>query len=107
MMLARYDRSIARSLLEPLVLGRGPALPYFSARGELYAAAAAIDPNWAVALVEALPDDPDTKLQSPKNSARLAVATVLGRVGERRFRKLQSSFTSLWTPDIEDANPYD
>jgi hypothetical protein len=76
MMLARYDRTIARSLVEPLVLGTGPAVVYFSSRGELHAAAAAIDPKWAVALVDALPDDSDLKLQSPKNSATM-VATVL------------------------------
>jgi RNA polymerase sigma factor (sigma-70 family) len=107
MMLARYDRAIARSLLEPLALGSGPARAYVSMRGELHAAAAGIDPKWAVALVEALPDDPDLKLQRPKNAARLAVTTVLGRTGDRRFRKLESSFISLWLPDIEDANPYD
>ena len=68
-------------------------------------AAAAIDPKWAVALVEALPDDPDLKIQSPKNSARLAVATVLGRAGDQRFRHLQHSFLHLWVPDIEDIDP--
>ena len=69
MMLARYDRAIARSLVEPLTRGNGPAAVYFSSRGELHAAAAAIDPSWAVALVEALPDDADLKIQSSKNSA--------------------------------------
>ena len=75
--------------------------------GELYAATAAIDPEWAVALVEALPDDPDLEVRSPKNSARLAVANVLGRAGERRFRHLQQTFLHLWVADIEDNNPYD
>jgi hypothetical protein len=107
MMVARYDRTIARSLVEPLALGAGPAAVYFSSRGELYAAAAAIDPKWAVSLVEALPDDSDLKLQSPKNSATIAIATVLGRVGDRRFRHLQHSFLHLWVPDIEDINPND
>ena len=78
-----------------------------SYRGELYAAAAAIDPKWAVALVEALPDDADLKMQSPKNAARLAVANVLGRSGDQRFRHLQHSFFYLWVPDIEDIDPYD
>jgi hypothetical protein len=66
-----------------------------------------IDPKWAVEMVEALPDDPDLKLQSPKNSARIAIATVLGRAGDRRFRKLQQSFLYLWVPDIEDNNPFE
>ena len=96
MMLARYDRPIARSIVEPIARGTGQAPVYFSRQGELYAAAAVIDPKWAAAIVEALPDDPDLKLQSPKNSARIAVATVLGRAGNRRFRKLQQSFLNLW-----------
>jgi hypothetical protein len=102
LMVARYDRAIARSLVEPLARGTGPAHAYFSNRGELHAAAAAIDPKWAVALVEAMADDPDIKIKHPKNSARLAVATVLGRAGEQRFRKLQSSFLLLWVRDTED-----
>jgi hypothetical protein len=107
MMLAWYDRAIAGSLVEPFAQGSGPAPGFFSSRGELYAAAATIDPKWAVALVEALPEDPDLKIQSPKNSARLAVATVLGRPGGQRFRKLEHSFLHLWVPDIEDIDPYD
>jgi hypothetical protein len=106
MMLAWYDRAIARSLIEPFARESGPALNFFSNRGELYAAAAVIDPKWAVALVEALPDDPNLKPQGTKNSARLAVATVLGRAGEQRFRNLQHSFLFLWVPDIEDNDPY-
>ncbi|HZW31241.1 MAG TPA: carboxypeptidase regulatory-like domain-containing protein [Isosphaeraceae bacterium] len=107
MMLAWYDRAIARSLIEPFTTERGRAPAFFSSRGELFAAAAVIDPRWAVALVEALPEDPDLKIQSTKNSARLAVATVLGRAGDQRFRKLQHSFLFLWVPDIEDVDPYD
>ena len=45
---------------------------------------------------------PTVKIQSPKNSARLAVASVLGRTGEQRFRKLQYSYLHLWVPDVED-----
>ncbi len=105
MVLARYDRAIARSLIEPLAEKNGPDRAFFSSQGELYAAAAAIDPKWAVALVEALPDDPELKIQEPKNSARLAVATVLGRAGDARDRKLQYSYLHLWVPDVEDIDP--
>jgi Carboxypeptidase regulatory-like domain len=107
MMLARFDRSIARTLVEPLAGRTGPAGAYFSSRGELFAAAAVIDPKWAAAIVEALPDDSDLNAQRPKNSGRLAVATVLGRTGDRRFRHLQQTFLHLWLPDVEDINPYE
>ena len=106
MMLARYDRALARSLIEPFARGGSQAAALSSYRGELYVAAAVIEPKWAVALVEALPEDPDGKLQGPKNSARLAVANMLGRVGEQRSRHLQQSFLHLWVPDIEDNDPY-
>jgi hypothetical protein len=107
MFLARYDRAIARSLVEPLVPERGSASRFISNRSELHAAAAAIDPKWAVAIVESMPEDGDVKLQSSKNAARLAVANVLGRAGEQRFRKLETSFLNVWVPDIEDIDPYD
>ena len=106
MTLARYDREIARSLIEPLVRGDDRSRPYFNTRrAELPAAVAAIDPKWAVELVEAMPDDPDLKIQSTKNAARLAVANLLGRAGEKRFRHIESSYLNLWVPDTEDHDP--
>ncbi len=107
MMLARYDRTIARSLVEPLARKVRQADGYVSYRGELHVAAAAIDPKWAVALVDAMPDDSDVKMQNPKNAARLAVANVLGRAGDQRFRHLQKSLLYLWVPDTEDIDRYD
>jgi RNA polymerase sigma factor (sigma-70 family) len=107
MMLARYDRSLARSLVEPIASGKGSAPPERLAVGVLYAAAAAIDPKWAVELVEALPNDSDLETRSSKNAARLAVANVLGRTGQRRIRHLQHSYLYLWIPDTEDINPDD
>ncbi len=107
MMVARYDRAIARSLVEPIFSGTGSA-PLSRLSGEVsYATAAAIDPTWAAGLVEALPDDRDLEVRSTKNAARLAVANVLGRKGERRFRYLQSQFLHLWLPDTEDNDPFD
>jgi hypothetical protein len=107
MMLARYDRPIARSLVEPIVRGTGSAPAERLAVGHLYAAAAAIDPGWAVEIVEALPEDPDLEPRSSKNAARLAVSNVLGRAGERRFRYFQHAILNLWLPDTEDLDPYD
>jgi hypothetical protein len=103
--LARYDRTIARLIVEPLVPDKGTVADFVTTRGELYVAAAVINPRWAAAIVEALPDDPDLKTVNTKNSARLAVANVLGRVGEQRFRHLQHSFLYLWVPDTEDIDP--
>ena len=106
MMLARYDRPIARSLVEPLA--REPVRLRSTSRA---AASCTRRPprstrngpsRWSKRCRTIL----DSKLQSPKNSARLAVATVLGRAGDQRFRNLQHSFLHLWVPDIEDNDPY-
>ena len=59
------------------------------------------------AAVEQLPDDPDLATNQPKNSARLAVANVLGLVGEARLRKLQYGYLLLWAPDVEDFDSDD
>jgi hypothetical protein len=104
MMLARYDRAVARSLVEPFTATSTLAQDYFSRQREQFVAAAMIDPHWGVTLVEALPDDRDVKLQGTKNSARLAVTNVLSRSGTRRYRYLQSSFLYLWVPDAEDLD---
>lgn len=99
-LLARYDRGVARELLTRHVgpeMGEPPG-----ESGLVFAAAAVIDPAWAVELVERLPDDPDVKTQGTKNQARLAAAAVLGRHGEARWRYLQSHYTYLWVADIED-----
>jgi hypothetical protein len=107
MMIARYDRAIARALVEPIASeARAARLSFWNSTG-LYAAAAAIDPKWAASLVEALPEDPDLKMQGAKNYARLVVAGLLGRTGERRFKKLQHSYLYLWIPDVEDIDTDD
>jgi hypothetical protein len=105
MMLARYDRQLARLLIESFATGKSRDRTLFSNRGELFVAAALIDPNWAVELVEALPDDPELNAREPKNGARLAVAEILSRPGPERWRKLVHSFLYLWVPDIEDNDP--
>ena len=104
-MLARYDRAVARALLDPLVGPDALASVRVGARGLPYAAAAAIDPGWAVGLVEALPDDAGLKAHEPKNAARLAVAKVLSRRGVDRWRYLTYQHLHLWVPDIEDIDP--
>lgn len=103
-MLARYDRAVARFLLDPLVGPDAPASVRFVARGLPYAAAAIIDPRWAIGLVDALPDNADLKAE-PKNAARLAVAKVLSRRGVDRWRSLTYRHLHLWVPDVEDNDP--
>ncbi len=79
--LARYDRAVARQVLEPVarrvrsldVGGRGRT-PH-----PAFAAAAAVDPAWALALIDALPDDAPAATVRPKALARRGVADLLAR----------------------------
>ena len=92
--LARYDRELARSLLEPIVV-------HFRQQGEggyrsqwrgFYAALAAVDPAWAEELTqELLPGD-----------ALGVMSAVLARAGEDRRRYVQDELLNLWIVDKED-----
>jgi RNA polymerase sigma factor (sigma-70 family) len=92
MVLARYDRAMARPLMEVAA----KRINKLAGRMEpLYTAAILIDPRWAVQLVEALPEGRE------KDHARLTVAGMLTREGEDFWRKVHSHL-ALWAPDTED-----
>jgi hypothetical protein len=83
MMLARYDRATARLVLEPAAV-RLRSLIDADRGGQhspVLAAAAVIDPTWAVALLDALPDDPPGATLRPKDVARRTIADVLAHGG--------------------------
>ncbi len=88
--LARYDRAVARQVLEPAA-GRARALVERNtiARGhDLFAAATMIDPAWAVALADALPDDTPATPMHPKATIRRVIAEVLAYTGPERWDHL-------------------
>ncbi|QEH33004.1 hypothetical protein OJF2_14980 [Aquisphaera giovannonii] len=97
LLLTRFDRGVARTLVE-----RRLRAGTVGERGLAYAAAAVIDPAWAVQLVEGLAEDADLRPQGEKNSARLAAAAALSRRGEARWTYLQSRYAYLWVADTED-----
>jgi protocatechuate 3,4-dioxygenase beta subunit len=89
--LARYDRGIARSLLEQAVQPiDGP-----SGRSSRFYAAALIDPAWAVAMIEQLSPD------KGQEETRLAVANFLLCEGEAVWRYVHRSL-GQWHIDQED-----
>lgn len=102
LLLARYDRSIARALVERHIDPEGPQQTLSGDGGLGFVAAAMVDPAWAVELVERLPDDADQGVRNAKNSARLAVAAALARHGEARWKYLQNKYAYLWVVDTED-----
>ncbi|MBI3469052.1 MAG: carboxypeptidase regulatory-like domain-containing protein [Planctomycetes bacterium] len=88
-MLARYDRGIARAILEP-ALQRWQSSPgilqpdrgtYFYIR-----AAVLIDPRRAISFVNALPEPPNTYVDQPKIRGTQQVAVMLGMQGEQLWR---------------------
>jgi hypothetical protein len=89
-MLARYDRAIARTILEPVAIRVRALLDGDEswAAGPLFSAAVLIDPSWAVQLVNDLPDDPAAARLRPKDVARRTVARVLAHGGPRQWEFL-------------------
>ena len=76
--LARYDRGVARQILEPAVR-RIRSLDYGQRSWAriLFAAATVIDPSWAVSLADSLHDDQPAAELHPKTSMRRVIADVL------------------------------
>jgi hypothetical protein len=103
--LARYDRPLARAVLEPLTTRNLMLGEQYRSSAPVPVAAAMIDPMWSVELLEGLPQSSDVALQQPQNYGRLAVAHALARQGERRWRHVHSTYSYLWVPDVEDNDP--
>jgi protocatechuate 3,4-dioxygenase beta subunit len=103
-MLARYERAVARTVLEPVALRSRYLLDGDEAwaAGPLFSAAAVIDPDWAVELVNALPDDPSTARLRPKDVARRTVARVLAHGGARQWEFLLQNILYLRDDSTDD-----
>jgi hypothetical protein len=103
--LARYDRDVARQVLEPVAL-RAASLGGGNVRGrqahELFAAAAVIDPAWAVSLADAIPDAPPGSANNPRQLARRLVATVLAYAGSARWDHLDRRYLGRFVDDQDD-----
>jgi hypothetical protein len=57
-----------------------------------------IDPLRAVAMVEALPDDPGLDDTLPKNAARKMAAEMLAKLGDARWKEARVWAVSMWRP---------
>ena len=73
----------ARSLVERNRMSRGH---------DVFAAATVIDPAWAVALADALPDDTPGKPTHPKATIRRVIADVLAYTGPERWDHLDDYY---------------
>jgi hypothetical protein len=103
-MLAHYDRAVARSVLQPAAIRARALLDGDEewAAGPMFSAAALIDPAWAVELVNALPDDPSTARLRPKDVARRIVARILARGGPSQWDFLVRNILYLHDDSRDD-----
>ncbi len=108
-MVARYDREIARQMLEGFIAtdlrkhapGAGPEASYHL--NSLVRAAAFIAPPRAGALIARLPETPDESARSFRNIGRMELAAVLATPpGEERWRLLERSFLHVWRIGSEE-----
>ncbi|MBX6314252.1 MAG: carboxypeptidase regulatory-like domain-containing protein [Isosphaeraceae bacterium] len=102
--LARYDRAVGRQVLEPAARQvRSLTDASRSFRGQtLFAAATVIDPTWAVALADALPDDTPGADLRPKALARRTIAEVLAHGGRERWDYLEQSILFVRRDNKDD-----
>lgn len=98
---ARYDRAVARDLAEPLLwqFRKGMAQLIHGNTGAqaLLATFASVDPQWALDVVQSLPDVEDKPFESPRQIAGLFLARKLAAMHPRS--REASGFRSL------DARP--
>ncbi len=99
MNLARYDRAAASAVLAPAVAAYGTTDGDTYRQGFVAMAEVLIDPRRAVAMVEALPDDPGLDRSLPKNVARAFAAEMLGKHGDARWQTARQWGVSLWRPE--------
>jgi hypothetical protein len=104
LVLARYDRAVARAALEPAARRLGelfdPRYTYQARR--FYAAATMIDPHWALSLVEAAPDRTSPGGYRPRDEARQTVAEVLAQAPASRWDYLMERVLFFHTDSRDD-----
>jgi Carboxypeptidase regulatory-like domain len=100
--IARYDRAAAAAVLAPAIAAFSTTDVDTLRQGIIAMALVLIDPRRAVALVEAMPDDPGLDPSLPKNAARKWSAEMLGKHGDARWRTVRQWGISLWRPEGSD-----
>lgn len=105
---ARYDHVAARAVLDACTVelmtqihgATGSDASFYI--GLLFDAAAFVDPDRAVELLDRLPEPADLSVRQAKNDARLLVARVLADTGEARWGFIESRLLHVWTVDSEE-----
>ena len=108
-MVTRYDRTIARQVLDGFAdravadrIGLDDWGSMFR-DDSIFQAAAIVDPARAVAMIESLPEATGSaSARGLKDTARLALARTLALQGVDRWGALDRSLMHLWRIDSED-----
>ena len=102
--ISRYDREIARALVDPIAADAAT----LAAAGQdwisriAWGALAVVDAARAESLIDALPEPPDHSLRAAKNVARLAAASALAPSPFGWRHKLYQLVPGLRDPDARD-----
>ncbi|HEV3023833.1 MAG TPA: hypothetical protein VGX76_15265, partial [Pirellulales bacterium] len=109
LLLARFDRDVARQLLDPFLnrlrLNGLAELSAYDRNSFWIDAAVAIDPNWAVELLDELAAnavDSDERL----TRSRKQLAWGLARRPEKNVREFLAQWFNQWVPDDSDNEFY-
>lgn len=107
MLVARYDRELARSLLQPLAeRARDLVIDGGFWGGNLVTAAAMIDPRWAEEIVESLSDERGDESESTREQCRQQLARLLACRPQVRWRRVLGDHTGLWVVGAFDNAYY-
>lgn len=115
-MLARYDRGLARTLLEPIAArlpelaapalsrlesnhGRLVAVQAMGLANDVVSTAVHVDPRWAVELLDRLPRAEGAPHRQLHNEVRGALVGTLGRHGADRWEECDAFCASFWKPN--------
>jgi hypothetical protein len=104
LLLARYDRTVARAVLEPVAARLGELFDarFTNQARDLYVAATLIDPQWALSLIEAAPDRAWPGGFRPRDQARQTVADVLAQAPAGRWDYLMERVLYFRTDSRDD-----
>ena len=107
-MIARYDRSASRQILDGFAWAsnqsshRSRRLGFDVPWRRVLRGGSRCRPARAAAMIDELPESAGLSTRELKNSARMAVARILCRTGDDRWRHVERNLVHLWPIDSEE-----
>jgi beta-lactamase regulating signal transducer with metallopeptidase domain len=107
-LISRYDRAIARQILDGFADGAVRRRVGLDDWGSMFhgdrtiEAMALVDPARAVAMLDSLPATASLSTSALKNACRLAIAQILAQPEDERRRYVERNMLHLWRIDSEE-----